>query len=137
MRNQDRPSVPAARAVWAVIALALATVLFFMATSDIVYELTSPPAFSWHVVLRKFYSIVAFALVGFTADRALGPAAKPALRASLLVAGYSAVIEIAQFEHGSKEGLGWNAVDVVCGAVGGWLGIASQRLIARVVAAAR
>jgi VanZ family protein len=109
---------------WTAVATILAAALFWLATSDVVYEVTSPPEWSWHILLRKTYSIGAFALVGFTADRALGPSARPALRAALLVATYSGAIEIAQAWRGSHEGLRWNAIDVLCGAAGGWLGTA-------------
>jgi hypothetical protein len=117
------------RRVWIALALAAVIVFFWAATSDVVYETTSPSSLSFHVWLRKAYSIVAFALVGFTADKALGPSARRPLRAALLVAAYSAVIEYAQWALGSKEGLGWNAIDVVCGAVGGWLGVVTERLM--------
>jgi hypothetical protein len=116
------------RWAWIAVATVIAAVLFWVATSEVVYELTSPPAWSWHVVFRKAYSIIAFALVGLTADKALGPSARPALRAALLVAAYSGAIEIAQAWRGSHEGLRWNAVDVLFGAVGGWLGVTAERI---------
>ena len=108
--------------------MAVAAALFWAATSNEVYDLTSPPAFSFHVLLRKAYSIAAFALVGFTADKALGPSAKAALRAALAVAAYSAAIEVAQAARGSHEGVAWNVVDVLCGAAGGWLGVVARRI---------
>jgi hypothetical protein len=111
-----------------VVAVALAAALFWAATSNEVYDLTSPPVLSFHVLLRKAYSIAAFALVGFTADKALGPSTKAALRAALAVAAYSAAIEIAQAARGSHEGVAWNVVDVLCGAAGGWLGVVAPRI---------
>ena len=108
--------------MWRALALVVAAVLFWVATSDAVYESTSPSTLSWHVPLRKAYSIGAFALVGFLADKALGGSTRAVVRGTLLVALYSAAIEVAQFEVGSKEGLLWNGIDVVCGAVGGALG---------------
>jgi predicted membrane-bound mannosyltransferase len=114
---------------WIASALALAAALFWAATSNDVYDLTSPSALLFHVLLRKTYSIVAFAAVGFTADRALGPSAHAALRSALLVAAYSAAIEVVQFRHGSREGISWNVVDVLCGAAGGWLGVVADRII--------
>jgi len=116
------------RWAWIAVATVIAAVLFWVATSEAVYELTSPPELSWHVALRKAYSIVAFALVGMTADKALGPSARPALRAALLVAAYSGAIEIAQAWRGSHEGPRWNAIDVLCGAAGGWLGVTAERI---------
>jgi hypothetical protein len=108
----------------------VAAVLFWAATSNAVYESTSPGWLSWHVLLRKAYSIAAFALVGFTADKALGPTAtaKAPVRGALLVAVYSAAIEIAQGAHGSNEGIAWNVADVLCGAAGGWLGVVAGRI---------
>jgi hypothetical protein len=117
------------RWAWITVATVIAAVLFWLATSQMVYDLTSPPEWSWHVALRKAYSIVAFALVGFTVDKALGPSARPALRAALLVATYSGAIEIAQAWRGSHEGLSWNLTDVVFGAAGGWLGVAAERIV--------
>jgi len=110
-------------------ALLVAAALFWIATSDVVYEITSPGELSFHVLLRKAYSIAAFALVGFMADRALGPSARPVLRGALLVGAYSAAIEVAQAWLGSKEGLAWNVFDTLCGVVGGALGANAGRII--------
>ncbi len=107
--------------------MTVAAALFWAATSNEVYDVTSPPGLSFHVLLRKTYSIAAFALVGFTADKALGPSARAGLRAALVVAAYSAAIEVAQAVRGSHEGVAWNVVDVLCGAAGGWLGVAVAR----------
>ncbi|HEX3467504.1 MAG TPA: hypothetical protein VHT05_05445 [Candidatus Elarobacter sp.] len=109
-------------------ALVVAAALFWAATSDAVYEATSPVELSFHVLLRKAYSIVAFALVGFMADKALGPSARPALRGALLVALYSAAIEVTQDRLGSKEGIISNGFDTLCGAVGGTLGVLARRI---------
>jgi VanZ family protein len=114
--------------VWIAVAVVVAAALFWAAISNEVYDLTSPGRLSWHVALRKAYSIAAFALVGFTADKALGPSARAALRGTVLVAAYSAAIEIAQAAHGSDEGVAWNVVDVLCGAAGGWLGVVAGRI---------
>jgi hypothetical protein len=114
---------------WKVGALLVAAALFWIATSDVVYEITSPGVLSFHVLLRKAYSIAAFSLVGFMADKALGPSARPVLRGALLVGAYSAAIEVAQAWLGSKEGLAWNAFDTMCGVVGGALGANAGRII--------
>jgi hypothetical protein len=90
-----------------------------------------PFGLSLHVALRKFYSIIAFAIVGLLAEQALPRSHRPVLRMTLLIALYSAAIEYAQWRNGSTEGLGWNAFDVACGAVGGWLAIAVTNLSAR------
>lgn len=110
--------------VWSWAAVIAATLLYLVALSHEVYTVTSPAGLSWHVLLRKGYSIVAFALVGYLAGRAAlewrRRATGPGL--TLAVALYSAAIEVGQAIHGSHEGLMSNAFDVFCGAVGGWLG---------------
>jgi hypothetical protein len=50
---------------------------------------------------------------------------------TILVALYSAAIEYGQWLEGSTEGLRWNAVDVACGALGGYLAIRVGRLVRR------
>jgi hypothetical protein len=129
MRQSDHRTSPArSRWGWKAFALLTAAALFWAATSDEVYDATSPPTLSWHVLLRKAYSIAAFALVGLSADKALGASARPVLRAALLVAAYSGAIEVVQAWHGSHEGALWNAEDVACGALGGVLGVAAARI---------
>jgi hypothetical protein len=108
---------------WTIAATLTAAFFYILALDAAVYELTSPSWLSWHVLLRKFYSIVAFALVGYTFRRAL--VENGYRRQSLVftcvagVAMYSAAIEVGQFLRGSQEGLGWNAFDTFCGAAGG------------------
>jgi hypothetical protein len=109
---------------WTVAATVVAAALYAAACSHKLYEVTSPLWLDWHVALRKLYSIVAFALVGYLARRALqenGRTQHVALSCVLGVAAYSAAIEVGQFFHGSQEGLGWNAFDTLCGAAGGAL----------------
>ena len=79
--------------------------------------------FAISTLLRKFYSIVAFTLVGFVVDRALPPSRRAAARAAAIVAAFSAVIEVGQKLNGAREGLLSNAIDVGCGALGGWLAV--------------
>lgn len=93
--------------------------------------MTSPHALTFHVLLRKAYSIAAFALVGFTADKALAPSRTAVLRGAVLVGVYSAAIELAQWLLGSKEGLVWNTIDTVCGVIGGALGVLVAKRITR------
>jgi len=79
--------------------------------------------FSILVLLRKLYSVVAFTLIGFVVDKALPRTRRPALRAAIIVAAFSAVIEIVQKLHGAHEGPLSEAIDIACGALGGWLAI--------------
>ena len=112
------------------IALALVAILLYaVAISHAVYDLTSPASLSWHVVLRKTYSIVAFAIVGYLLRRTLGEYGRAEGRSTIVacilgVAAYSAAIEVGQFLHGSQEGFTWNVIDTVCGAIGGTISVA-------------
>ncbi len=130
---------------WRVIAALVAVTLLCMATRVDVYHATSPegvsrtlfgphvfkvahpPWLSLHVWLRKTYSVIAFAIVGYATHRALNPTARPALRAAILVAIYSLSIEVAQRIFVGPEPSAENLLDVACGALGGWLAIAADR----------
>lgn len=89
------------------------------------------------ILLRKLYSVVAFALLGFIVDKALPATRRPALRAAIIVAAFSAVIEVVQKLHHAHEGLLSNAVDIACGAIGGWLGVVVARGLVAATKAAR
>ncbi len=82
-------------------------------------------------MLRKLYSVVAFTVLGFVVDRALPRSRRRALRAALVVAALSAVVEVAQKARGAHEGLLSNAFDVACGALGGWLAVTLGRIVRR------
>jgi hypothetical protein len=122
---------------WTPLAILTAVAFFVLAVSHAVYEATSPQWLTWHIALRKAYSIVAFTIVGYTFVRALGAryrALDPSGRVRLAcgyVATYSAAIEVAQYLHGSREGLAWNAFDIGCGALGGALAIFLERSFSR------
>jgi hypothetical protein len=111
--------------VWLVLCAAISVTLFVVAVSNAMYEITSPPWLPFHVLLRKAYSVLAFALVGFTlerttqtAGRAWGPA-----RVGLSVGLYSALIELCQrLIAGARESLAQHSLDVAAGLVGGVLG---------------
>jgi hypothetical protein len=98
---------------------AIGTAFFLIALNGDLYNLTSPPALSFHVLLRKSYSIVAFALVGGAFVWASGASLRTA---AIIVAIYSGAIEIAQHFTYGKEPFSWNVIDVICGAIGGALG---------------
>jgi hypothetical protein len=110
--------------------LAVSAVFFLLALSNDVYELTSPPEFGVaHVLLRKLYSVGAFAIVGVAyayARRRSG-----IVEAAAAVGLYSGLIEIAQW-FTTHEPLRWNLIDVGCGIVGGAL---AGALVSRVRAA--
>lgn len=81
------------------------------------YERQLTPA----LILRKLYGIVAFTIVGFFAAALLDPNRR-VVGCALLVAAFSACIEVAQKLGGSPEGPLSNAFDIACGAVGGVAG---------------
>ncbi len=130
---------------WRLIAVSVAGVFFALATRIDVDIATSPRGLSrlllgpeaphlapavWtslHFWLRKSYSVVAFALVGFSAHRACGPSARAVLRASLLGGLYSLAIEFAQRRFVAPEPLAESLFDVACGAFGGYLAIVAER----------
>ena len=86
--------------------------------------------FSARIALRKAYSVIAFGIVGFLAAPLL-PNASRIRNCALLVAFFSAIIEVAQKLTGAQEGLASNAFDVACGAVGGLLGALAWNGIAQ------
>ena len=72
-------------------------------------------------ILRKTYSVVAFAILGFL----VAPLVRRPFRIRsdvVIVAGFSGLIEIVQKMAGSTEGYASNAFDILCGALGGLLG---------------
>jgi len=108
-------------------------VLCVAAVDTNIYEATSPVSFDFHVALRKLYSIVAFAVVGFPIALARVKAGLPATTRPVggVVAGYSAVIEVLQYYlDPPPEGLLSNAFDVACGFVGGAIAVwIARRLV--------
>lgn len=116
---------------WTYITLALAATFYVLALSHEVYDLTSPHVLTWHIFLRKVYSVVAFAAIAAflradLSERRVRPT-NALVACMLALAAYSAAIEVGQALHGSREGLAWNAVDVACGALGGALGALARR----------
>ncbi|HEY8314144.1 MAG TPA: hypothetical protein VIG51_08190 [Candidatus Baltobacteraceae bacterium] len=115
--------------------LAVATVLFALSLSGSFEELTSPHLLSWHVLLRKAYSIGAFAVVAFLLARLQNAVtAAAAFRIGWTIALYSAAIEVGQAIVGSHEGLRWNLADTMMGFVGGLIGGYAHAGWSRVVA---
>lgn len=107
--------------------------LFVIAISSAAYEATSPSWLPFHVLLRKAYSIVAFALVGFTLARTTqfaGRAWSP-IKVGLSVGLYSAFIEVCQRLAGARESLAQESLDVIAGIIGGVLGALAARAFAR------
>ena len=87
-------------------------------------------------IVRKIYSVVAFAIVGFFVSPLFIPVVR--LRTSaLLVMGFSLVIEIAQRGMHYPESLVSNAFDLACGAAGGLLGALVWNGVTRLIGRAR
>lgn len=129
MRRQS----PRPRYGWTIVASLVATSLFIAALRNDFYQLTSPFELSWHVALRKIYSVGAFALVTFLArqaavERGFRPNALATVASGAI---FSAAIEIGQFLLGSGEGLLWNAFDIACGALGGSIALIALAFPAR------
>jgi glycopeptide antibiotics resistance protein len=114
---------------WWTLTIVVALALFALALSGRVYELTSPPG-PLQMLLRKSYSLVAFAIVGGLFSQSLIASHQPKglLYVAIAVALYSLGIEIGQFLVGSREGLVSNAMDVGYGFVGGYLGALILRI---------
>ena len=106
---------------WVIIAIAASWGLFVAALSNDFYNATSPWEFGPHVVMRKVYSVGAFAMVAYLIARALAQVgiALPMRVVIAIGAAYSGAIEVGQFNTGSIEGPWWNLFDVACGAAGG------------------
>jgi len=112
--------------------IATLAVILFASLNDDVYQATSPSWIPHHVIVRKLLSIVAFSIGGYVAAVVFGRR-RPILRATMAIALLSALIEVLQRIDGSTETLLWNAFDVLCGAIGGFIGgvVASWTAIRR------
>jgi glycopeptide antibiotics resistance protein len=118
--------------LWWALTIIAGVGFFLLALSDIVYEVTSPPG-PLQILLRKSYSIAAFAILGYLPSRALWASekTKTPLYVAAAIAAYSLVIEVSQAILGAQEGLVWNAVDVAFGFVGGYLGAVVRERLAK------
>lgn len=115
-------------------ALALAAVaaaFFAISLSPDIERITSPHIWGLQVVLRKTYSVGAFAIVAFLLARLRRSSVADVFPVALMLALYSLAIEAGQALLGSREGMYWNVVDVLCGFLGGMLGGAVHALFHR------
>ena len=115
--------------LWRTALVVCAVVLYAIALSRDAYELTSPAALSWHVLLRKTYSIGAFGLLAFLLRRSRIQGSETTVPIALAIALYSTAIEIGQYLTGVREGLTSNCIDIACGFIGGVLGAIVARFI--------
>ncbi|MHB8146343.1 MAG: hypothetical protein ACYDGM_03650, partial [Vulcanimicrobiaceae bacterium] len=106
--------------VAAVVVITLAVILFSSLNDDF-YQATSPVWIPHHVIMRKILSIAAFSLGGYVIATAFSQR-RPIARATICIALLSAAIEVLQHIDGSTETFALNAFDVLCGAIGGFIG---------------
>ncbi len=104
---------------------------FLLSLSEDVDRVTAPHIFGLHVILRKGYSIIAFGIVAYLLARIRRSRFNDIFPLALVLSGYSALIEIAQYAVGSHEGLYWNLIDIECGFLGGYLGTGFHVWLAR------
>ena len=135
-----RPAVTLSKTAWRIIAALIAIGFFWLATRIDVDRATAPRSvahrllgqhtpyfrhpwwFSLHVLLRKVYSVVAFAIVAYAAEQALPATSRPRRRMAIAIAVYSAAIELVQHTIFRGETLIENGFDIACGGAGGYLG---------------
>ncbi len=96
---------------------------FFVSISPEIDLATAPGGYGIHTLLRKSYSVAVFALLGYLLSWARRQTATvPLLLNALSIGFFSGLIEFFQRQTGSREGLAWNAADVIMGVLGGCLG---------------
>ena len=99
--------------------MCVATLFYFAAISSEVYILASPPDLASHTFLRKAESLIAFTVVGVLVAWTIGPRRSLPVTLAVILAAYSALIEIGQRLTGTHESLRLSLFDITCGAVGG------------------
>ena len=119
-RLASRPSARP-RFGWTLTTVVLVLAFYLLALNSDFYQLTSPIELSWHVTLRKIFSVGAFTVVAFLIRKTLAERGIAGSAIAVVIGGalFSGAIEIGQYRNGSTEGFGWNAIDVGCGALGG------------------
>lgn len=107
--------------VRAAVFFVVAAIVFLVGTSGEIYVLASPPSLTYHVLLRKAESVVAFAAVALALAWWVGARRRLAVILVVALATYSALIEVAQRLEGSRESNWESLLDVACGALGGYI----------------
>jgi hypothetical protein len=85
------------------------------------------------LLVRKAYSLAAFACVGWLYDWSVSRVGRIAsvFETATVIALFSGLIEVVQNARGSTEGLRWNLYDIGFGAAGGLLGAELSALVRR------
>jgi hypothetical protein len=115
-----------------------AVALYAISVSGAAYELTTPVGMPHHVLLRKIYALLAFALLGFAFERSNFRRLRGVLAGGIAIAAYSYAIEIGQIviDH-SHETFAEHGFDVASGLVGGALGALVALLVSAPAVRAR
>ncbi len=105
--------------------IAASLILFFASLNREVEGATSPSNYGARAqtLLRKTYSVVAFAILGYLftwSHRRTGTLWL--LASGVAIGSFSAIIEFFQHRMGAPEGLVWNAADTLMGLFGGLFG---------------
>lgn len=117
---------------WRIFGAIAAVALYAAAVSGSFYEATTPVSLPAHVLLRKIYAVLAFALLGFAFQRARLPRAGGVGAATIAIAIYSYAIELGQIVIAkAEETFAEHAFDVASGGVGGALGAFLALALAR------
>jgi len=95
--------------------------------------LLADPGWTASDLVRKFYSLLAFGMLGFLISRALGAriSLSRLLTVAACVAALSAIIEIFQRLNPVHESRLSSVIDVLCGAIGGAVGYALHAMTRR------
>lgn len=121
---------------WLIALLLTAALVFFSATSPLIYVTTQSLAalifgedvadddslgVSLAVAVHKAFGFFSFGLLAILAHKALGPTRHPIWRATIVGTVFSILIEIWQFANGLSDDALTETFDVLRGTVGGWL----------------
>ncbi len=100
-----------------------ALVILAISMSSGIDEAMGQETYTRHILLRKTYSVLAFALLGYVLTWSHKRTSTIALLLSGLAIGvFSGIIEYVQYVGGGHEPRVWNAADVLMGLFGGLLG---------------
>jgi uncharacterized BrkB/YihY/UPF0761 family membrane protein len=135
----EPPEQPPRRGIhlgWLTLLLIAAALVFFSATSPLVYVTTQSLAamifgedvaedqtlgvpLAW--IVHKVFGFFAFGLLAILAHKALGPTRHPIWRAAIVGTVFSVLIEIWQFAAGLSDDPLSETFDILRGTAGGWL----------------
>jgi hypothetical protein len=108
---------------WRAFGAVSAVVLYAISINGPAYDLTTPVSMPHHVLLRKIYAVLAFALLGFLFERSSLRRAHGVVAAGIAIGIYSYAIELGQiFIDHANETFAEHGFDVASGLAGGALG---------------